>query len=151
MGVSQLALEWFSLVRSSPALLNASISFAAAHIDSRDSTRFFTHNPEIIAHKLEAIQQINLELSGNDIPDAIIHAIMSMAREPEESSTERQERIRLNNSSPFNLPLMPAEWQENFTLLSLENTHFEGAQAIVHLKGGIGGIRSQCTAKAFSQ
>jgi len=104
-----------------------------------------------MAHKVEAIRQINLELSKDDVPDAVILAILSLARGLEETKSEKQERIEVDRNSPFKPPLMPLQWQENFTRLTQEEVHVEGARAIVNLKGGINRIKSSCIAKSFSQ
>jgi hypothetical protein len=73
--LSPLALDWFSMIRTSPALFHSSISFAGSYIEARDPTKLLTRRPELIAHDMEAIRQINFELSRNNLSDAVLLAI----------------------------------------------------------------------------
>jgi hypothetical protein len=145
-------MDWFSMARTSPAVLHGAIAFAAAHIDSNVSPRMFEHDPIIMAHKAEAIRQINLELRQDELPDSAIMAIMCMVTQAEETETERQESMELDRNSPFKPAPMPPEWQENFSKeIRVESAHIQGARAIVELKGGISGIQSLSAAKVITQ
>jgi hypothetical protein len=147
--LSPLAMDWFAMIRTSPALFHSSISFAGAHIDARESTRIFVDTPEIIAHKTEAIRQINLELSKDSMSDAVMLAIMSMARVSDETELEKLKREEIDKTSPFRPPSMPARWLKTATNLILEDAHFAGARTIIKLKGGLDKF-SPCTAKGTS-
>jgi hypothetical protein len=138
------------MISTSSALFHASVFFASTFIDGRSSTQYLTQTPEVLAHNGEAIQQINLELSQDNLSDAIILAILTMAKAPEETALERQKRMELNNTSPFKLTAMPPQWHESFIHISLEDVHFSGARTIINLRGGVQTLTSPCTAKTLS-
>jgi hypothetical protein len=139
------------MARTSPVLYHSCIFFAGVSIDMINSTRYFQDSPEIISHKVEAIRQINLELSADELSDAIILAILSMITEPTETELERQERIELDAACPFKPPPMPIQWRQNWDRLVLEDVHYEGVYKIVNLKGGMHKIKSPCVSKSLSQ
>jgi hypothetical protein len=149
--VSPLAMDWFSMIRTSPALFHSSISFAGAHLEAKDPTQSLTRSPEMIAHNMDAVRQINFELSRNNLSDAVLLSIMTMSRVPEETELERQKRIELNNTCPFKLPQMPPPWHENFVHVAIEDAHFTGARTVIDFRGGIPGFKSLCAAKVISQ
>jgi hypothetical protein len=142
-------MDWLSMIRKSPALFHSSVSFAGAHIDAIESTRIFVDTPEIMAHKVEAIRQINLELGRDNLSDAVMLAIMSMARVSGETDSEKQKRIEVDRTSPFKPSSMPVQWQKTATNLILEDAHFVGARAIINRRGGLNNL-GQCTAKGTS-
>jgi hypothetical protein len=149
--ISPLAMDWFSMIRTSPALFHASISFAGPHIDWLRKTQFFRSNPDIIGHRVEAIRKINQALSENDIPEATLLAISTVTDVPEETDLERQKRADLDAASPFRPPSMPNHWQENFTVTSVHDAHLKGSRTIVALKGGIQSIKSPVLVKVLMQ
>jgi len=142
--LSPMAIEWFSMMRTSAALVHSSISFACSHIDASGPTKLLTNTPEAVGHNVEAIRQINLVLSQKNFSDDILLAILGMSRAREETDKERQKGIELNKNSPFKLPPMPPEWQRNFIHLGLEESHWTGARTFVGFIGGIQAIRSMC-------
>jgi hypothetical protein len=149
--ISPLAMDWFSMMRTSSPLFHASISFAGPHIDWLGKTQFFRSNPEIIGHRVEAIRQINQALSGNDISEATLLAILNLTDVPQETDLQRQMRADLDAASPFKPPSMPNHWQENFTATSLDDAHLQGSRKIVTLKGGIHMIKSPVLVKVLTQ
>jgi hypothetical protein len=145
-------MDWFSMMCTSSALFHSFVSFAGAYIDARYSTQVTVDPPEILAHKVEAIRQINLELSKDELSDGLLLAIMQMARLRDETDSKKQESIELNRTSPFRLPPMLLQWQERqLTNFALDHAHLEGVRAIVNLKGGINGIKTPLVAKTLSQ
>jgi hypothetical protein len=144
--------DFFSIICTSPALFHSFVSFVGAYINARYSTQFIVSTPEIIAHKAEAIRQINLELSKDSVSDALLLAIMQMARLRDETDLKEQKVMKPTWTSPFKPPSISLQWQEkqviNFTL---EDAHFKGIQAVVNLKGGVDGIKSPCVAKTLAQ
>jgi hypothetical protein len=149
--LSPLAIDWFSMIRISPAMFHSSVSFAGAHIEARDPNQPLTRSSEMMGHNVEAICQINFELGRNNLSDATLMAIMTMSRVPEEKEAEKQKRIELNSTSPFKLPPMPPPWHENFIHVALEDAHFTAARIIIDLRGGLQTFKSLCTAKTISQ
>jgi hypothetical protein len=149
--LSPLALDWFSLIRTSPALFHASISFAGSYVEARDPTKQLTRRPELIAHDVEAIRQINFELNRKNLSDAVLLAIMTMSKCPELTDVERRRRIKLNSTSPYGLPSMPPPWHEDFLQVRIDDAHISGARIAIGLRGGISGLKSLCTAKSISQ
>jgi hypothetical protein len=145
-----LAHDWFSMIRTCPASFHASISFACAYIDIRNSSQALRRTPEVIAHNAEAIRQINLELSQNNWSDAVILAIIGMSKAPDETDLERKARMELNNTSPFKLHPMSPQWDEKFGHYALEDNHFAGIRAVLKLRGGFDTISSPYTAKSLS-
>jgi hypothetical protein len=149
--LSPLAMDWFSMIRTSPALFHSSISFAGSYIEARDPIKALTRSPELIAHDVEAIHQIKFELERNNLSDAVVLAIMTMSKCPDITELEMKERIELNSTSPFGLPSMPPPWHENFLQLRIDDAHLSGARIIIGLRGGISDMKSPSAAKSISQ
>jgi hypothetical protein len=139
------------MIRTSPALFHSSISFAGPYVEAKDPTKLLTQSPEMIAHNVEAIHQINLELSRNNFSDDVLLAILTMSKCPEITDLEMKKRLELNSTSPFKLPSMPPPWHENFLQLRIDDAHTTGARIVMDLRGGISGLKSQCAAKSISQ
>jgi hypothetical protein len=139
------------MIRTSPALFHSSISFAGSFVEAKDPVKMLTRSPEMIAHDVEAIHQINLELSRNNLSDAVLLAIMTMSKCPDITDLEMKQRIDLNKTSPFGLSSMPPLWHENFIKVRIDDAHITGARIIMDLKGGISGLKSPCVAKSISQ
>jgi hypothetical protein len=142
--------DWFSMLRTCPAVFHSSISFASAYIDIRNSNQSLGRSPEIIAHSSEAIRQINSALSRNDWSDAIIFAIIGMSKPPEETDLQRKARFELNNTSPFKLHPTSPLWDEKFVHYDLEDPHSAGIRTILKLRGGFDTISCPHTAKCLS-
>jgi hypothetical protein len=150
MELCPMATEWFTLIRTSPALFHASMWMAGALLDSRDPIPIHSGTPELVDHKVEAIRQINIEMNEG-VPEALILAVLALTKDPRETDEEKRQRMRLDGTSPFKRPSMPCFWAEMFTGVVQDDLHFNGAQTMVSLKGGLGAIKSLCVAKAFSQ
>jgi hypothetical protein len=105
-----LAVDWFELSQSCPALFHASCYTAATVADLARSSLFYSVTPEIKMHKMEAIRQINRELEkGKDIPDEVILAVISLPGEASESLKSRSTSMKLE-VSPFKQPFFFMQW-----------------------------------------
>jgi hypothetical protein len=149
---SPLEFEFFWMTSTCPALFHSFIAFAGAYLNTRYSTQFDIPPAEIMAHKLEAIRQINLALVEENLSDALLQAIMQMARLRDGTHKIKQESIQFNTTSPFKPLVISRQWQERqLADFTLEEAHFKGIRAIVNHKGGITGITSPTVAKTLSQ
>lgn len=104
-----LAVDWFELSRSCPALFHASCYTAATVADLVRSSLFYSVTPEIKWHKIEAIRQINRELDKADVPDEVILAVISLPGEASETLKNRRTPMQLD-VSPFKQPFFFMQW-----------------------------------------
>jgi hypothetical protein len=150
--ISPLEFDFFLMISTSPALFHSFVAFAGAYINARFSPQLIVPSTEIMAHKIEGIRQINLALSQKNLADAVLLAIMQMARLRDETEDTKQESTGLNMISPFKPLVISLQWQERqLADFTLEEAHLRGIQAIVNQKGGINGVISPTVSKTLSQ
>jgi hypothetical protein len=107
-----LAVDWFSLVRSSPAVFHVSCYMAATFADLWRGSLHYSIQPEIRMHKREAIRLVREELvKGPDIAEELILAIMGFVTEASEmfgmASASAESRLQ---SSPFKPSPLLVQW-----------------------------------------
>lgn len=77
-GPDPLTKVWIPYAMTEPALFLSTLNFAATHLDC---LRGHTDNPQILAHKVETIRQINsrLERPTKALADETIGAVVMLA------------------------------------------------------------------------
>jgi hypothetical protein len=150
--ISPLEFDFFTMISTSPALFHSFVAFAGAYINARYCGQFYVPTAEMMAHKVEGIRQINLALSTGDLSDAVLLAIMQMARLRDGAEETKLESTQLNMTSPFKPLVISLQWQERqLASFTLEEAHFKGIRTIVSHKGGTTGIQSPTVSKTLSQ
>jgi hypothetical protein len=150
--ISHLEFDFFAMISTSAALFNSFLAFAGSYVNARFSTQSIVPTTEIIAHKIEGIRQINLALAEKNLPDAVLLAIMQMARLRDNAEDTKRKITECNMTSPFKPLVISLQWHERqLADFTLEEAHFRGIEAIVSHKGGTTGILSPTVSKTLSQ
>lgn len=136
---SPLTAEWWPIFCNIPAVFHAFIFAAAVHYDNLHITTSMSQTREILAHKYEALRQLNkalAKLNGATPRDALILAMTCLGVENDGNARERveEERTPFKPPEPVNSP----QWRRHFAYPK-DNVHVGAATRLIDMKGGLGG------------
>ena len=132
----ELPSAWLARVYQNPIAMHALLYGAAVHMDVLRRPRLKLDNPVRLYHKVQTMKLLKEELRHPDnmpLDDVILAALALGTNEVETMINNTKSQAR----SPFNSPLVSAQWLDIYGSMSSVPTHAVAMRSLVRRRGGL--------------